>query len=87
MPPGDFICERYRYAPETGTLALHYSFDDGPRFEERIVFPARALSQRDSTALDRVFRLLLLACGVSYYKAFAPGRVRCTAFPLDRVDC
>ena len=83
MPPGDFICERYRYDPETGALALHYSFDDGPRFEERIVFPVRALSRRDSEALDRVFRLLLLACGVSYYKAFAPGRVRCTAFPLD----
>ncbi len=30
-----------------------------------------------------MFRLLLLACGVSYYKAFAPERVRCAAFPLD----
>jgi UDP-N-acetyl-alpha-D-muramoyl-L-alanyl-L-glutamate epimerase len=83
MPSGDFICESYRFAPETGTLALRYAFDGGPRFEERIVFPARVLSRRDAEALDRVFRLLLLACGVSYYKAFAPARVRCVAFPLD----
>ena len=39
--------------------------------------------RHDAEALDRVFRLLLLACGVSYYKAFAPERVRCAAFPLD----
>jgi hypothetical protein len=28
--------------------------------------------------------MLLLACGVSYYKAFAPDRIACTAFALDR---
>ncbi len=75
MQRREFICEGYRFAPETGTLSLHYAFDDGPRFEERIVFPAarERLSPRESEALDRVFRLLLLACGVSYYKAFAPA--------------
>jgi hypothetical protein len=83
MGPREFVCERYRFTPETGTLSLHYSFDTGPSFEERIVFPARTLSRRDGEALDRVFRLLLLACGVSYYKAFAPERLRCAAFPLD----
>jgi hypothetical protein len=41
------------------------------------------LSKPEGVALDRVFRLLLLACGVSYYKAFAPKRVRCAAFALD----
>jgi UDP-N-acetyl-alpha-D-muramoyl-L-alanyl-L-glutamate epimerase len=83
MRPGDFICEGYRFAPETGTLSLCYAFEGGPRFEERIVFPPRVLPRRDGEALDRVFRLLLLACGVSYYKTFAPARVRCAAFPLD----
>jgi len=85
MPPGDFICEAYRFVPETGTLSLHYAFDDGPRFEERIAFSAtdRILLPEENAALDRVFRLLLLACGVSYYKAFAPDRVRCQAFRLD----
>jgi UDP-N-acetyl-alpha-D-muramoyl-L-alanyl-L-glutamate epimerase len=87
MRPGDFICERYRFTPETGTLALHYAFNGGPRFEERIVFPLRnrVMSARESEALDRVFRLLLLACGVSYYKALAPDGIRCPAFPLDHV--
>jgi hypothetical protein len=83
MQPREFVCEGYRFAADTGRLSLHYAFDGGPSFEERIEFPARALSPRDSEALDRVFRLLLLACGVSYYKAFAPERVRCAAFPLD----
>ena len=35
------------------------------------------LSADEPAALDRVFRLLLLACGVSYYKAFAPARSPC----------
>jgi UDP-N-acetyl-alpha-D-muramoyl-L-alanyl-L-glutamate epimerase len=86
MPPREFVCEAYRFEPATGVLSLHYAFDDGQRFLERITFPTgeRSLSPREGEALDRVFRLLLLACGVSYYKAFAPERIRCTAFPLDR---
>jgi len=86
MPPGDFTCERYDFAPETGTLSLRYAFDGGPRFQERIVFPQRstAPSAQQEQALDRVFRMLLLACGTSYYKAFAPDRIVCRAFPLDR---
>jgi hypothetical protein len=82
MQRREFVCEGYRFDPTTGTLSLHYSFDGGPRFEEQIVFPV--CPGVDSQALDRVFRLLLLACGVSYYKAFAPDRLRCAAFPLDR---
>jgi UDP-N-acetyl-alpha-D-muramoyl-L-alanyl-L-glutamate epimerase len=82
MQRREFVCEAYRFAPESGTLSLYYAFSTGERFEERIAFPAGA---QPSEALDRVFRLLLLACGVSYYKAFAPERVRCTAFPLDPV--
>ena len=85
MERREFVCEGYRFAPETGTLSLTMPSMTGPRFEERIVFPiaSRMLSKPESVALDRVFRLLLLACGVSYYKAFAPERVRCAAFPLD----
>ena len=40
MAPREFVCEGYRFTPETGTLSLHYAFDTGLRFEERIVFPA-----------------------------------------------
>ena len=86
MQRREFICEGYRFDDASGVLSLRYGFDDGTRFEERITFPVgRVLGEAERTALDRVFRLLLLACGVSYYKAFAPGRVRCTAFDLDRV--
>lgn len=83
----EFVCEGYSFEPETGTLSLRYRFDDDLHFEERIVFPMgeRVLSALEREALDRVFRLLLLACGVSYYKAFAPGRIRCAAFALDPV--
>ena len=76
----EFVCEAYRFEPESGTLSLHYRFDTGERFQERITFPAGVQSNE---ALDRIFRLLLLACGVSYYKAFAPERIRCGAFALD----
>lgn len=78
----EFLCEGYQFDQSSGVLSLRYAFDGGPRFEERIAFPT---GEADTVALDRVFRMLLLACGVSYYKAFAPARVRCTAFELDGV--
>jgi len=81
MQRREFICEGYGFDQSNGVLSLRYAFDGGPRFEERITFPT---GKADAAALDRVFRMLLLACGVSYYKAFAPSRVRCTAFALDR---
>src|SRR3954454_24578239 len=82
MQRREFVCEAYRFVPESGILSLQYAFSTGERFEERIAFAAGA---QPSEALDRIFRLLLLACGVSYYKAFAPDRIRCTAFALDPV--
>lgn len=82
----EFVCEGYRFDAKSGVLSLNYAFDDGTRFEERITFPVGdRLGEPEQAALDRVFRLLLLACGVSYYKAFAPPSVRCTAFDLDVV--
>ncbi|HJU19032.1 MAG TPA: hypothetical protein VJ770_21460 [Stellaceae bacterium] len=86
MPYEEFVFDGYRYDAASATLFLGYSFRDGPRFEERIrfAFPTRALSPAEGEILDRLFRLILLFAGVSYYKAFIPGTLRCDAFPLDR---
>ena len=84
MPPyTEFVCEGYGFDPGTGTLSLNYRFDEELRFEERIIFPVGERAA-ECEALDRIFRMLLLACGVSYYKAFAPDHIRCEAFPIDR---
>jgi UDP-N-acetyl-alpha-D-muramoyl-L-alanyl-L-glutamate epimerase len=86
MTYGEFVFDGYAWDAAQGSLSLHYRFDGGPRFEERLVFevPPRALSAPAASALDRIFRLLLLVSGVSYYKAFLPPVLRCTAFPIDR---
>lgn len=85
MPHEEFVFDGYRYDEATATLFLHYRFPGGPYFEERITFdfPARTLSPADRAILDRLFRLILLFAGVSYYKAFIPGTLRVAAFALD----
>jgi hypothetical protein len=82
----EFVFDGYRYDTASATLFLHYLFPGGPRFEERIAFdfPTRALPRTDREILDRLFRLILLFAGVSYYKAFIPKVLRCAAFALDR---
>ena len=81
-----FLFETYRYDRGENTLVLGYRFEDGPRFEERLSFdfPPRHLSLDAEAVLDRIFRLIFLMSGVSYYKAYVPPSLRCTAFALDR---
>ena len=82
----EFIFENYHYDQSGSTLSLRYRFGEGPQFQEDLVFdfPQRSLSSASSEVLDRIFRLILLMAGVSYYKAFIPKRLNCQAFPLDR---
>ncbi|MDD5587292.1 MAG: endonuclease domain-containing protein [Alphaproteobacteria bacterium] len=82
---GPFHFDSYAFQEETGALHLHYSFEDGPAFEEKIVFPpaARALSKDEEAALESSFRLIFLLAGISYYKACVPERLVCRAFALD----
>jgi hypothetical protein len=82
-----FIFESYLYNPVVSTLSLRYRFDGGPRFEEKLLFDfiPRQLSPEESAALERIFRLILLMSGVSYYKAFIPRMLTCESFSLDRV--
>ena len=80
-----FVFESYNYRDRTGELRLHYSFEDGPAFEEKIVFPpvSRLLMPSERAALESSFRLIFLLAGISYYKAYVPQRLICHAFPLD----
>ena len=82
----EFVFADYRYDSARSTLSLCYRYSEGPRFEEQLIFDfvPRPLSAADNEALDRIFRLLFLLSGVSYYKAFIPKRLICEAFPLDK---
>ena len=81
----EFIFESYHYNPAVSTLSLRYRFSEGPRFRETLVFDfaARELSATESEVLDRIFRLIFLTSGVSYYKAYIPKTLICESFALD----
>ena len=83
----EFIFESYLYDPVVSTLSLRYRFSGGPRFEEKLFFdfPPRPLPAEGSVALDRIFRLIFLMSGVSYYKAFISRTLICEAFSVDRM--
>jgi hypothetical protein len=85
MAYNEFVFEDYRYDPAQSTLSLCYSYLDGPRFEEQLIFDfvPRQLSPAAAEVLDRIFRLILLLSGVSYYKAFIPKVLTCRAFEID----
>jgi UDP-N-acetyl-alpha-D-muramoyl-L-alanyl-L-glutamate epimerase len=82
----EFIFENYCYDQLSSTLSLRYRFAEGPQFQEDLVFdfPQRSLPSAASEVLDRIFRLIFLMAGVSYYKAFIPKWLNCEAFPLDQ---
>ena len=82
MDDKPFIFESYSFDPTTGVLSLRYAYEDGPQFEELITFPT-PLPAYNAEAADRLFRLLFLIAGVSYYKARIPSRLVCKAFHLD----
>src|SRR5215472_18086078 len=87
MQYSEFIFEHYSYDPTVSTLSLRYRFGGGPRFEEKLAFDfmPRQLSPEAREVLDRIFRLIFLMSGVSYYKSFIPRTLICESFPLDRV--
>ena len=87
MQYSEFIFEHYSYDTAVSTLSLRYRFGGGPRFEEKLAFDfmPRQLSPEASAVLDRIFRLIFLMSGVSYYKSFVPRTLICESFPLDRI--
>jgi hypothetical protein len=86
MRYSEFVFDSYEWRPAAMSLALRYRFAKGPRFEERLYFdlPPKPLSAAAAAAVARIFRLIFLFSGVSYYKAFVPPVLRCAAFALDR---
>ena len=85
MEYNEFVFENYRYDPLASVLFLYYRFSNGPRFEERVFFDflPQQTTQATSDVLDRVYRLIFLLSGVSYYKAFIPKLLICEAFEVD----
>jgi len=81
----EFIFEKYLYDPVVSTLSLRYRFGGGPRFEEKLAFDfvPRQLSPEVGVVLDRIFRLIFLMSGVSYYKSFVPPTLICEPFSVD----
>ena len=64
---------RYHFVPDTSVLSLHLGSMTVPlRGAHRASAGRRGAVRAEPEALDRLFRLLLLACGVSYYKALRP---------------
>ena len=62
---------------QTRTAHLHYAFDDAVHFEETIEFcGAGKLDPDREAALKACLRLLHLAAGVSYYKAYVPAEMK-----------
>jgi UDP-N-acetyl-alpha-D-muramoyl-L-alanyl-L-glutamate epimerase len=82
----EFVFENYHYDPSTSTLSLHYRFDERLHFEEKLFFEfvSQHITLAASDVLDRIFRLIFLLSGVSYYKAFIPKLLVCEAFEFDQ---
>jgi UDP-N-acetyl-alpha-D-muramoyl-L-alanyl-L-glutamate epimerase len=81
----EFVFNDYCFDWARSRLSLRYGYREGPQFEEQLVFDfvPRQVSPAAREVLDRIFRLILLLSGVSYYKAFIPSVLTCRAFELD----
>ena len=85
MQTETFKYTSYLFQPELGLLTLNYAVDDKYSFSEKIFFPKpfRSLNQIELKALDRVFRALHIAAGISYYKAFLSPKMEILTEPLN----
>ena len=74
----------YSYDEKSGLLLLNYNAGKYD-FTEKITFlgQRRELSEREKTALNRVFRALHIAAGVSYYKTFLCPEMKILTTPLS----
>lgn len=78
METDTFRFTGFNYNTDTGELFLAYALGDTYDFTEKITFEGqrRTLNAAETSALNKVFRALHLAAGVSYYKAFLSPKIR-----------
>ena len=81
----DFIFEKYSFDSQTGVLTLAYRADN-QRFEEKITFPEASFAHLNNAVLDKCFRLLHIAAGISYYKAVLPDNLIVLTQPLSKKE-
>ena len=79
-----FVFESCSMDYSTWTAELTYRVTDGPVFTERFIFepPKNPLTKTRKQAIDSALKLLHLAAGVSYYKAYFGMPVVLTAYDL-----
>jgi len=82
-----FHFDTFETSTDQARITMRYSLRGGEAredFVERIELPGERLA--DPVAFERIVRLLWLAAGLSYYKAFAPPRVEVSGglTPLER---
>lgn len=71
--PDTFRFGGFTLSADEGVLALHYGFEGGPEFTERLDFYTGFADRPPETlaAIERAAHLLSAVAGVSYYKLFA----------------
>ena len=75
-----------RYDEKSATAYLDYAFDEAYFFTETIYFKNAKtnLSAAERDAVNKVLFFLHIACGISYYKAFVPEKLRVESGVLNQ---
>lgn len=77
----------FSFDEATSTASLRYAFDDKVFFEETVCFcDAPPVAPERRKALEACLRLLHLAAGVSYYKAYIPSEILVETAPLNKEE-
>src|SRR5665213_70533 len=74
MSSSEFVFSGYSFDKPSKTLKLNYAYTDGPSFTESYFFDLDFVDY-DNASLDRALKQLHLIGGVSYFKAYMPGKL------------
>ncbi|MCQ2914041.1 MAG: hypothetical protein MJ247_02470 [Alphaproteobacteria bacterium] len=83
----EFQFTSFSYDENNRTINLNYSFDNDLSFTEQITFVNAPLLQEEKRNLfNECMRLLHIAAGISYYKAFIPKSMNVMTKPLSKEE-